>query len=139
MHDRLGGRTMLCDPARGRIPADEHLEQMANDRVPDDQPMRRDPKREPVHDNIDWPQWCPAGLTRSQKRRVQRLHQIEILEEETKGDSQEKGVNQKFGVSSQELMIGKILIHRLRLLTWLSCCHRSKQSVFQMLSNGLVP
>ena len=68
VHDRLGGRTMLCDPVRGRIPADERLEQMANDRVPDDQPMRRDPEREPVHDNIDWPQWCPAGLTRSQKR-----------------------------------------------------------------------
>ena len=127
---------MLCDPVRGRIPADECLEQMANDRVPDDQPMRRDPKREPVHDNIDWPQWCPAGLTRSQKRRVQRLHQIEILEEETKGDSQEKGVNQKFGVSSQELMIGKILGHQLCLLIWLSYFHRSKQSVPQTVPDG---
>ena len=46
--------------------------------------MRRDPEREPVHDNIDRPQWCPAGLTRSQKRRVQRLRQIEALEEERK-------------------------------------------------------
>ena len=59
---------MLRDPAGGWIPADERLERMANDRVPDDQPMRRDPEREPVHDNIDRPQWCPAGLTRSQKR-----------------------------------------------------------------------
>ena len=64
MHDRLGDRTMLCDPAGGRIPTDERLEQMVNARVPDEQPNRRDPEREPVHDNIDRPQWCPAGLTR---------------------------------------------------------------------------
>jgi hypothetical protein len=75
---------MLRDPAGGRIPAYERLEQMAYDRVPDDQSMRRDPKREPFHDNIDRPQWCPAGLTRSQKSRVQRLHQTELLEEERK-------------------------------------------------------
>ena len=41
-------------------------------------------EREPVHDNIDRPRWCPAGLTRSQKRRVQRLRQSEALEEERK-------------------------------------------------------
>ena len=41
MHDRLGGRTILCDPVGGRIPADERLEHMANARVPDDQPMCR--------------------------------------------------------------------------------------------------
>ena len=64
MHDRLGDRTMLCDPAGGMIPADEQLEQMVNARVPDEQPNRRDLEREPVHDNIDWPRWCPAGLTR---------------------------------------------------------------------------
>ena len=66
---------MLRGPTEGRIPADERLDQMANDRVQDDEPMRRDPEREPVHDNIDRPQWCPAGLTRSQKRQVQRLRQ----------------------------------------------------------------
>ena len=54
--------------------------------------MRRDPEREPVHDNIDWPQWCLAGLTRSQKRRVQRLRQIELLEEEKKEAVKKKGV-----------------------------------------------
>jgi hypothetical protein len=43
-----------------------------------------DPEREPVHDNIDRPRWCPAGLTRSQKMRVQRLRQTEALEEERK-------------------------------------------------------
>ena len=47
VHDRLGGRTMLCDPAGRRISAHDRLEQVADDRVQDDQPMRRDPEREP--------------------------------------------------------------------------------------------
>ena len=55
--------------------------------------MRRDPEREP--DRTDQSQWCPVGLTRSQKRRVQRLRQLEIIEEE-----QEQTVNKK-GVKSQ--------------------------------------
>ena len=42
------------------------------------------PEREPAHDNIDQSRWCTAGLTRSQKRRVQRLCQTEALEEEKK-------------------------------------------------------
>jgi len=80
VHDRLGGRTMLRDPAGRRVPAHDRLEQMADERVQDDQPMRRDPEREPDH--TDQFQWCPGGLTRSQKRRVQRLRQLEIIEEE---------------------------------------------------------
>ena len=82
MHDRLGGRTMLRDPVGGRISADERVEQAAAVRVPNEYPHRRDPEREPVHDNIDRPRWCPRGLTRSQKRRVQRLRQTEALEED---------------------------------------------------------
>jgi len=82
VHDWLGGRTMLRDLAGGRISADERVEQTADARVLDEYPHRRDLEREPVHDNIDRPQWCPAGLTRSQKRRVQRLRQTEALEEE---------------------------------------------------------
>ena len=84
MHDRLGGKTILCDPAGGRISADEWIEQTADAQVLDEYPHGRDPEREPVHDNVDRPRWCPAGLTRSQKRRVQRLRQIEALEEERK-------------------------------------------------------
>ena len=84
VHDRLRGRTMLRDPAGGRISADERVEQAAVVQVPDEYPHRRDPEREPVHDNIDRPRWCPVGLTRSQKRRVQRLRQTEALEEERK-------------------------------------------------------
>ena len=71
VHDRLGGRTMLRDPAGRRVSVHDRLEQVADDIVQDDQPMRRDPEREP--DRTDQSQWCPGGLTRSQKRRVQRL------------------------------------------------------------------
>ena len=38
---------MLRDPAGERIPAHDRLERMADNRVQDDQPMRRDPEREP--------------------------------------------------------------------------------------------
>ena len=65
VHDRLGGRTMLRDPAGRRVPAHDRLEQMADDREQDNQPMRRDPEREP--NRAGQPQWCPGGLTRSQK------------------------------------------------------------------------
>ena len=65
VHDRLGGRTMLRDLAGRRVPVYDRLEQMADDRVQDDQPMRRDPEREPERTNQS--QWCPRGLTRSQK------------------------------------------------------------------------
>ena len=55
--------------------------------------MRRNPEREP--DRTDQSQWCPGRLTRSQKRRVLRLRQLEIIEEE-----QEQTLNKK-GVKSQ--------------------------------------
>ena len=71
---------MLRDPAGRRVPVHDQLEQVADDRVQDDQPMRRDPECEP--DRTDQSQWCPGGLTRSQKRCVQRLCQLEIIEEE---------------------------------------------------------
>ena len=74
VHDRLGGRSVLRDPAGRRVPTHDRLEQVADDRVQDDQPMRRDPEREPDH--TDQSQWCPGGLTISQKRRVQRLRQL---------------------------------------------------------------
>ena len=84
MHDRLGSRTKLRDPVGGRISADQRVERVADAQVSNEYPHRRDPEREPVHDNIDRPRWCPAGLTRSQKRQVQRLRLIEALEEEKK-------------------------------------------------------
>ena len=81
---------MLRDPAGRRVPVHDLLEQMADERVQDDQPMRRDPEREPDH--MDQFQWCPGGLTRSQKRRVQRLRQLEIIEEEREQTLNKKGV-----------------------------------------------
>ena len=83
---------MLCDPAGGRIAADEWVERAAVTEVSDEYPHRRDPEREPVPDNIDRPRWCPTGLTRSQKRRVQRLRQTEVLEEEERKEAPRRGV-----------------------------------------------
>ena len=83
---------MLRDPVGGRIFANERVEQAAAAQVPDEYPHRRDPEREPIHDNIDRPRWCPKGLTRSQKRPVQRLCQIEALEEEGKREAPRRGV-----------------------------------------------
>ena len=54
---------MLHDPAGRRVPAHDRLEQMADDMVQDDQPVRRDLEREPDH--TGQPEWCPRGLTRS--------------------------------------------------------------------------
>ena len=86
---------MLRDPAGGRISANKRVEQAAAAQVPDEYPRRRDPEREPVHDNIDRPRWCPEGLTRSQKRRVQRLCQTEALEEEERREGPRRGVRSK--------------------------------------------
>ena len=83
---------MLRDPAGGRISANERVEQAAAAQVPDEYPHHRDPEREPIHDNIDRPRWCPEGLTRSQKSRVQRLRQTEALEEEGKREAPRRGV-----------------------------------------------
>ena len=44
---------MLRDPSGGRVPTHDRLEQIASDRVPDDQLLRRDPEREPVPHRVD--------------------------------------------------------------------------------------
>ena len=81
---------MLRDPAGKKVSVHDRLEQVADDRVQDDQPMRRDPEREPDH--TDQFQWCPGGLTKSQKRHVQRLRQLEIIEEERDQILRKKGI-----------------------------------------------
>jgi len=83
---------MLRDPAGGRISADERVEQAAAAHIPDEYPHSRDLERVPIHDNIDRPQWCPGGLTKSQKRRVQRLRQTEALEKEERREAPRRGV-----------------------------------------------
>ena len=69
-----------------------NIEQAAAAQIPDEYPHRRYPERVLLHDNIDQPRWWPRGLTRSQKRRVQRLHQTEALEEEGRREVPRRGV-----------------------------------------------
>ena len=83
---------MLRDPTGGRISAEERVEQAVAAHIPDECPHRSDPERVSVHENIDRPRWCPGGLTRSQKRRVQRLRQTEALEEEKRREAPRRGV-----------------------------------------------
>ena len=109
---------MVCDPARRRVPVHDRLEQVADDRVQDDQPMRRDPERE--LDRTDQSQWCPGGLTRSQKRCVQRLRQLEIIKEEQDQNLHKKGIRSQVWRAKPRAIVIKILDHRLRQLIWFS-------------------
>jgi len=72
VHDRLGDRV-------GYFPrSQEELEEMADARVPDEFIFCRDANtyrmesRENRRPSVRQPQWCPEGLTRTQKRRLQR-------------------------------------------------------------------
>jgi len=49
-------------------------------------------EREPVHDCVDQPWWSPESLTKSQKRRVQRLRQTKLLEKGREEALRKKGV-----------------------------------------------
>ena len=90
MHDRLGDR-VECFPRN-----QEELEEMANARVPDEFIFCRDANtyrmesREncrPAVRQQQLPPWCPEGLTRTQKRRLQRERQEELSKEENSGQS----------------------------------------------------
>ena len=85
MHDRLGGRV-------GHFPRNlEELEEMANARVPNEFIFCRDANTHRVElrevcyqpvQRTQLPEWCPEGLTRTQKRRIQREQQEELNREE---------------------------------------------------------
>jgi len=95
VHDRLGGRLSVHDRLGERVgyfPRNqEELEEMADARVPDEfifckdanthrmesRKVRYQPVKQP-----QLPQWCPEGLTRTQKRRMQRERQEELNKEE---------------------------------------------------------
>jgi hypothetical protein len=49
---------------------------------PQDKPAKPSHRKnfEEEEDKYHWPRWCPDGLSRSQKRRVQRLHTLEEAE-----------------------------------------------------------
>jgi len=78
VHDRLGGRV-------GYFPRNqEELEEMVNARVPDEFIFYRDANtyrvesrenRRPSVRQPQLPPWCPEGLTRTQKRRLQHEDQ----------------------------------------------------------------
>jgi len=71
VHDRLGDRVNYFPRNQ------EELEEMADARVPDEFIFCRDANtyrvelRENHRPSVRQPQWCPEGLTRTQKRRLQ--------------------------------------------------------------------
>ena len=91
VHERLEVKKSVYDRLGGRLSEQNQLEEMANNLVPDEQPFRRDPEmqKEPQE---EMPRWCPRGLTRSQKRRVQRLRSQEQWEEEQRRALEKKKV-----------------------------------------------
>jgi len=90
VHDRLGDR-VECFPRN-----QEELEEMANARVPDEFIFCRDANtyrmesRENHRPSVrqqQLPPWCPEGLTRTQKRRLQRERREELNKGENSGQS----------------------------------------------------
>jgi hypothetical protein len=85
VHDRLGGRLSIHERLgkhAGYFPRNqEDLEEMANARVPDEEIFYMDPNIRRVESTrtcyqpvwkTKFPRWCPEGLTKTQKRRMQR-------------------------------------------------------------------
>src|SRR5688572_17221786 len=90
-HNRQGGRTDRHDQSNSKASVHSRLEDMADARVTDENSLGREPEWEragkegrPIN-----PRWCPDGLTKSQKRRIQRLRQWEQQEEESAMDKKE--------------------------------------------------
>jgi hypothetical protein len=96
VHDRLGGRLSVHERLgkhAGYFPKNqEELEEMANTRVPDEEIFYRDPNIRHVESTeihyqpvlkTKLPQWCPEGLTKTQKRRIQRERQEDLYREES--------------------------------------------------------
>jgi hypothetical protein len=103
VHDRLGGRLSVHErlgKRAGYFPRNqEELEEMANARVPDEEIFYRDPNIRRVESTRTYyqlvsktklPRWCPEGLTKTQKRRMQRERQEDLYREESSS-------NKRFG------------------------------------------
>jgi hypothetical protein len=85
VHQWLGGKANVHDRLGGRVneESNDRLERMADSLVPDEDIMCRASERRCTLQLDDEessrsykkpnPQWYPDGLTKSQKRRVQRL------------------------------------------------------------------
>jgi len=100
VHDRLGGRLSVHDRLGDRVEYfprnQEELEEMANARVPNEFVFCRDANtyhvesreiRRPSVRQPQLPPWCPEGLTRTQKRRLQRERREELNKGEKSGQS----------------------------------------------------
>jgi len=90
VHDRLGDRVEYFPENQ------EELEEMANAWVPDEFIFCRDANtcqvelrenRRPAVRRQQLPPWCPEGLTRTQKRRLQRERREELSKGENSGQS----------------------------------------------------
>jgi len=85
VHDRLGDRVEYFPRNQ------EELEEMADARVPDEFIFCRDgntyrvESRENRRSSVRQPQWCPEGLTRTQKRRLQRERREDLSKGESSG------------------------------------------------------
>jgi hypothetical protein len=106
IHDQLGCRVNIHD----------RLEDMANDRVPDEEPLNREIEHQRTYryDSKMYTQWCPGGLTKFQKRRVQRLCHRELEKERTQEKKQVRSqvwcVKQKADETAPSASINMVFI-----------------------------
>jgi len=103
VHDRLGGRLSVHDSLGERVGHflrnQEELEEIANARVPDEFIFCRDSnihcveskeiRYQPVW-RTKLPRWCLDGLTRTQRRRMQREHQEDLYRELNSSKSEDR-------------------------------------------------
>ena len=125
VHDRLGGRLSVHDRLGDRVgyfPRNqEELEEMADARVPDEFIFCRDANtyqvesRENRRPSVRQPQWCPVGLTRTQKRRLQRERREELSkgENSSKSEYQQQPNPKEKGPSADVNMIFMLLMEFL--------------------------
>ena len=93
MHEQLG-RHIEYFPRN-----QEELEEMANARVPNEEIFYRDPnichiESTEVRYQSAWktklPRWCPEGLTRTQRRRMQQERHEDLYREENYSKSENR-------------------------------------------------
>jgi hypothetical protein len=119
VHDRLGGKANAHDRLGSRVneKSNNRLEEMADSLVPDEDIVCRAPEcrrtlqlddegSSQTHTKPN-PQWCPDGLTKSQKRRVQCLRQVEHCEEAERHVLDKSRFSLKFGAQSLRPMMRK--------------------------------
>ncbi|RLN09140.1 putative gag-pol polyprotein [Panicum miliaceum] len=122
-YHRSKGRTNQQDGLGGRICVHDGLEEMADDRVSDEDPLGREPDREysrssakPVN-----PRWCPDGLSRS-KNEGSNAYASGSIKRKNRGRCQRKEML-SLGCGAQRKTIKKQTIKNRQLKsTWCSYC-----------------